>query len=236
MAYFPKGPLSRARAAFHLESDSNLNMGDLVEFLKALILPLRQMNKKYQEVIPTIIRDMKTRVDSSGDERRKKRKSKKMKLGKNGLYPGEEQIVRSWWLSSKPDLTEGEAAISESQIKSYISLLRSRETQLQLILVLETLALEPLAATVETSETQLPGLKMSIEAEEPKKKKGKEQSFTDLAEMHADLLCIWQSTISDEIRLLQDTQIPDQVREGQQVQKASSEPMKDFCVDIIMPL
>ncbi|CAI4216264.1 unnamed protein product [Parascedosporium putredinis] len=151
------------------------------------------------------------------------------------LSHAREQIVRSWWLSSKPDLTEGEAAISESQIKSYISLLRSRETQLQLILVLETLALEPLVATVETSETQLPGLQMSIEAEEPKKKKGKEQNFIDLAEMHADLLCIWQSTISDEIRLLQDTQIPDQVREGQQVQKASSEPMKDFCVDIIMP-
>lgn len=238
MAYFPKGPLSRARAAFHLESDVNLNIADLVSFLRGLIIPLRQMNKKYQETIPNIITEMRTRVDSSGEEKRKKRKPRKMKIGRNGLYPREDEDIRAWWLANKPEPKDGEASIAGSQVKSYLSLLRSRETQLQIILCLEVLALEPLAATAGTADSQLPGVQPSIETEptEPPKKKTKEQNLNDLVDLHADLLCIWQSTASDEVRLLEGTQVTDHVAEGQKAQRASSEPLKDFCVDIIIPL
>ena len=40
LAYFAKGPLSRARAAFHLDYDSTLEMGDLIRFLESLVLPI----------------------------------------------------------------------------------------------------------------------------------------------------------------------------------------------------
>lgn len=235
MAYFPKGPLSRARAAFHLESDINLSIADLVSFLRGLVIPPRQMNKKYQEAIPDLIREMRTRVYSSGEERRKKRKPRKTKIGRNGLYPREDEDLRAWWLANKPELKDGEASIPESQVKSYLSLLRSRETQLQIILCLEVLALEPLAATAGATDSQLPGVQPSIETELPKKKT-KEQNLNDLVDLHADLLCIWQSTASDEVRLLEGTQVTDRAAEGQKAQKSSSEPLKDFCVDIIIPL
>ncbi|MBE3048107.1 hypothetical protein IMZ48_37500 [Candidatus Bathyarchaeota archaeon] len=235
MAYFPKGPLSRARAAFHLESDINLSIADLVSFLKALVIPLRQINKKYQETIPEIIREMRTHVDSSGEEKRKKRKPRKMKIGRNGLYPREDDDLRAWWAANKPDLKHGEANIPESQVKTYLTLLRSRETQLQIILCLEILALEPLAATAGAAESQLPGVQRSIEPEQPKPK-AKEQKLNDLVDLHADLLCIWQSTASDEVWLLEGTQVTDHDAEGQKAQRATSEPLKDFCVDIIIPL
>ena len=235
MAYFPKGPLSRARAAFHLESDANLSIADLVKFLRGLIIPLRQMNKKYQETIPNLIREMRTLVDSSGEEKRKKRKPRKMKIGRNGLYPREDEDLRAWWAANKPELKDGEASVSDSQVKTYLSLLRSRETQLQIILCLEILALEPLAATAGAADSQLPGVQPSIETEPPKSNT-KEQNLNDLVDLHADLLCIWQSTASDEVRLLEGTQVTDHAAEGQKSQRASSEPLKDFCVDIIIPL
>lgn len=235
MAYFPKGPLSRARAAFHLESHVNLNIADLVSFLKGLVIPLRQMNKKYQETVPNIIREMKTLVDSSAEEKRKKRKPRKMKIGRNGLYPREDDDLRAWWAANRPEVEEGEPSIPESQVKSYLTLLRSRETQMQIILCLEILALEPLAATAGAADTQLPGVQPSIETEQPKKK-AKEQNLNDLVDLHADLLCIWQSTASDEMRFLEGTQVTDHAAEGQKAQRASSEPLKDFCVDIVIPL
>ncbi|SPN96892.1 uncharacterized protein DNG_00412 [Cephalotrichum gorgonifer] len=234
LAYFPKGPLSRARATFNLESDINLSMADLVSFLKGLLIPLRQMNKKYQETIPNIIKEMKTHVDSSGDDKRKKRKARKMKFGRNGLYPREDDDLKTWWVANKPELKDGEASIPESQIKSYIALLRSRETQLQIILLLEILALEPLAASVSAADSQLPGVQQSVEVDFSEKKT-KGQNLHDLVDLHADLLCIWQSTASDETRLLEDSQVTDHAREGQTAQRTSSEPLKDFCVDIVIP-
>lgn len=236
LAYFPKGPLSRARAAFHLESDVNLSMTDLVNFLKGLVVPLRQMNKKYQETVPNLIREMKTLVDSSGEEKRKKRKPRKMKIGRNGLYPSEDDELQAWWAANKPELKDGEPSIPETQVKSYLTLLRSRETQLQIILLLEILALEPLAAAAGAADSQLPGVQPSIEMEPPKKKSAKEQNLNDLVDLHADLLCIWQSTASDEVRLLEDSQMTGHAGEGPKAQRASSEPLKDFCVDIIIPL
>lgn len=211
-------------------------MTDLVNFLKGLVIPLRQMNKKYQETVPNLIKEMKTLVDSSGEEKRKKRKPRKVKIGRNGLYPHEDDELRAWWAANKPELKDGEPSIPESQVKSYLTLLRSRETQLQIILLLEILALEPLAVAADAAESQLPGVQPSIETEAPKKKGAKEQSFNDLVDLHADLLCIWQSTASDELRLLEDSQMTDHAGEGPEAQRASSEPLKDFCVDIIIPL
>lgn len=210
-------------------------MADLVSFLKGLVIPLRQMTKKYQETIPNIIREMKTVVDSSAEEKRKKRKPRKMKIGRNGLYPREDDDLQAWWAANRPELKDGEVSVPESQVKSYLTLLRSRETQLQIILCLEILALEPLAATAGAAESQLPGVQPSIETEQPKKK-AKEQNLNDVIDMHADLLCIWQSTASDEIRYLEGTQVTDHAAEGQKAQRASSEPLKDFCVDIVIPL
>lgn len=217
-----------------------MNMSDLIEFLKSLVMTTVQIDKKYRETIPGIITKMKTLVESSdeGDSKAKKRKIKKMKLGKDGMYPGEDEHVRKWWESNKPELRDDDTAITPTQVKSHVSLLRTRETQLQMILILEILALEPLRLADEDEDSQLPVLPGEAEHKkitETQPKKRSKHNFPVLVDVHADRLCIWQSTASDEMKLLEDSQVSAPVG-GEPVQKASSDPLKDFCTDIIMPL
>ncbi|TIC94199.1 hypothetical protein CH35J_009439 [Colletotrichum higginsianum] len=239
LAYFAKGPLSRARAAFHLDCDGSMNMNDLIDFLKSLVMTTVQIDKKYRETIPEIISKLKTHIDTSDDgSKPKRRKSKKMKLGKDGMYPGEDDHVRNWWSSNKPEFSDEDKTITPAQIKSHVSLLRTRETQLQMILILEILALEPLRTAEGDGESQLPGLSGEPEVEkavEAQPKKRSKHNFPVLADVHADRLCIWQSTASDELRMLEDSQVTTPSG-GEPAQKASSDPLRDFCTDIVMPL
>jgi hypothetical protein len=215
-------------------------MADLVDFLKSLILTTVQIDQKYRQTVPDIVGKMKTDVESSDEGRKRKRKSKKMKLGKDGLYPTEDEHIRAWWTANQPDLKDGEATITAASIRSHTSLLRTRETQLQMILILEILALEPLKAAEETQETNLPTLPGVEESQEsstpvPSKRRNK-HNLPVLLEVHADRLTIWQSIATDEQLILEDSQAANMSFESQTQQKPSSEPLKDFCVDVILPL
>lgn len=238
LAYFAKGPLSRARSAFHLDLEANLEIEDLIEFLKGLVLTTVQIDKKYRETVPALITQMKTVVDSSDEGPKRKRRAKKMKIGKDGLYPHEETHIRKWWATNKPELNEDETNVSTQQIRSLTSMLRTRETQLQMIIILEILALTPLRPADGAEDSQLPLLPGAAESQGdtvvPSAKKRSKHNLPVLVDVHADRLTIWQSTASDEQLLLEDSQIT-QAPDGQSQQKASSEPLKDFCVDIIVP-
>lgn len=249
LAYFAKGPLSRARAAFHLDCDSVLEMSDLVEFLKSLIMTTVQIDKKYRETIPKIQSEMKTTLEDSdvepgqGKAKPKRRRIKKVKLGKDGLYPDENEHVRKWWTSCKPLLKDDEEAATKSteqrDIKLQVSLLRSRETQLQMIVILEILSLEPLIVHETANHSQLPGLPVPKESlgspkQIPAKKRNK-HNLPVLLDVHADRLCIWQSTALDELSGMNESQIGARP-ESQRSSKFTSDPLRDFCVDIIVPL
>ncbi|KAI2617631.1 DNA replication regulator SLD3-domain-containing protein [Hypomontagnella submonticulosa] len=243
LAYFAKGPLSRARATFHLDCDANLEMNDLVEFLKSLVMTTAQIDKKYRETIPEIISKMKPIFQDSDDERAKakKRRSKKMRIGKDGLYPMEYENVRKWWGPRKPSFKDDEAmTTTEPQyIKYQLACLRSRETQLQMIIILEILALEPLVAAHNNKDPQLPGLPglEDTPTEAPKDtppKKRNRHNLPSLVDVHADRLCIWQSTALDVVKFPATAQISKEM-ESQNSSKFSSDPLKDFCVDIVMP-
>ncbi|KAI1459291.1 DNA replication regulator SLD3-domain-containing protein [Annulohypoxylon moriforme] len=242
LGYFAKGPLSRARAAFHLDCDSNLEMNDLIGFLRSLVMTTTQLDKKYRETIPDIIAKMKTTFHDSDDEqanaKTKKRKTKKMRLGKDGLYPMEDDRIRKWWDVRKPpakrdeDMTTTDTESHETKLQ--LAWLRSRETQLQMIIILEILALEPLVASRNEEDSQLPGLPgLEPTVETPKEapsKKGKgRNNLPLLVDIHADRLCIWQSTSLDGVKFLAGEESQDQ-----NTQKAL-DPLKDFCVDIIVP-
>ncbi|KAG5986353.1 hypothetical protein E4U54_005481, partial [Claviceps lovelessii] len=241
LAYFAKGPLSRARSAFHLDLESNLDMQDLIDFLKSLILTTVQIDKKYRETIPEVIGKMKAFVDSSDDGLKKRRKSRKMRLGKNALYPLEDESICKWWNANKPEPMGDNMTVSPSQAKSHVSMLRTRETQLQMILILEILALEPLGSACEASSSNLPALP-GVKSEPlletsmtPPAKKRNKHNLPVLVDVHADRLTIWQSTALDEHLLLGDSQPAQAPADGQLQQRASSEPLKDFCVDVIVP-
>ncbi|KAH6648451.1 DNA replication regulator SLD3-domain-containing protein [Truncatella angustata] len=243
LAYFAKGPLSRARAAFHLDCESNLNTNELIDFLKGLILTTVQIDKKYRESVPDIIAKMKTHVADSADEQAtkvKKRKTKKLKLGKDGLYPTENEHVRKWWDVRKPQPRDNDSVTTENpqETRLQISRLRSRETQLQMILILEILALEPVKSPAGAEDSQLPDLpkdeSVPDAAKETAVKKRNKHNFPVLLDVHADRLSIWQSTSLDEIKILDDSQsgISDA---AQKPHGSHSDPLKDFCVEIIVP-
>ncbi|PON20980.1 hypothetical protein TGAM01_v210159 [Trichoderma gamsii] len=241
LAYFAKGPLSRARSTFHLDLESNLDMNDLVDFLKSLILTTVQIDKKYRESIPEIITKLKDRIESSDEGRKRKRKPKRMKLGKSGLYPLEDESVMRWWAANKPEPND-DAPITPSQIKSLVSILRTRETKLQMIVIMEILALEPLKAAGDIGEVSLPTLPGAADSEDllenvlqPPPKKRNKHNLPVLLDVHADRLTIWQSTASDEQLLLEDSPSLQTPLDGSLEKKASSEPLRDFCVDVIVP-
>lgn len=213
-------------------------MAELITFLKSLILTTVQIDKKYRESAPAIISKMAKVIDSSDDGQRKRRKIKKMKLGKDGLYPREDESIQKWWATSKPELREDQTTYSPSQINSHLSLLRTRETQLQMILILEILALEPLKAAEETQDSLplLPGEADTKAAIVSLPKKRNKHNLPVLVDVHADRLTIWQSTATDELLLLEDSQATVVSADGQTQQKSSREPLKDFCVDVIVPL
>lgn len=235
--------MSRARAAFHLDCDANLEMEDLIDFLKSLVMTASKIDKKYLETIPELIEQMKTLVDSSddGEPKAKRRRTKKMKLGQDGLYPGEINHIKKWWSARKPDLKDDyESESNDQETKYHISCLRRKETQLQIIIILEILALEALRPAEDALDSQLPGLpvegptKVPVTKAEPKKKS--KHNFPKLIDIHVDRMCIWQSTTSNDMKMVADSQSLKTGSESQQPSRLNSDPNRDFCIDVILPL
>ncbi|ROW11090.1 hypothetical protein VMCG_00973 [Cytospora schulzeri] len=240
LAYFAKGPLSRARAAFHLDCDANLEMNDLVEFLKSLVMTTSQIDKKYRGTLPELVNSMKILVESSDDNeaKPKRRKPKKMKLGKDGLYPDETDHVKKWWRANKPQIGDDDATVHPEETKYHITYLRTRETQLQMVIILEILALEAVHPVANADDSQLPGMPAE---DKPKEKvdslprKRNKHNFPTLVDIHADRLCIWQSTTLDEMKMIAAESQANNGSESQKPDRVNSDPLKDFCIDILLP-
>lgn len=220
-------------------------MNDLIDFLKSLVMTTVQIDKKYREALPDIISKMSPIMQDSDNEhsssKMKKKRVRKMRLGKNGLYPLEHEHARKWWNIHKPQPRDDEsttASTTPQEVKIKLSYLRSRETQLQMIIILEILALEPLRTPDNVADSQLPGLPgADADAEtakqEPAKKRNR-HNFPFLLDVHADRLCIWHSTALDEVNAMDDSHLAKP--ENQNSLRPTSDPLKDFCVDVIVPL
>ncbi|KUI65809.1 hypothetical protein VM1G_01867 [Cytospora mali] len=241
LAYFAKGPLSRARAAFHLDCDANLEMNDLIEFLKSLAITTSLIDKKYRATLPELVNNMKILVESSddADAKPKRRKPKKMKLGKDGLYPSEVDHVKRWWRANKPHIgDDDDATVNPQETKYHITYLRTRETQLQMIIILEILALEAVRPSENADDSQLPGMPAEDKPKEtadslPKKRS--KHNFPTLVDIHADRLCIWQSTTLDEMKMIAAESQASVGPDNQKPDRVNSDPLKDFCIDILLP-
>lgn len=166
-----------------------------------------------------------------------------MRLNKDGLYPLEDEVIRKWWLSNKPELKADELTISKQVVNSHVSLLRSRETQLQMILIMEILALETLKDPSTAPDSSLPALPGSagiagadMAPPPPPVKKRSKHNLPMLIDVHADRLTIWQSTATDDLFLLEDSQASSASASVSTDPKSTSEPLKDFCIDVILPL
>ncbi|CAK7268085.1 hypothetical protein SEPCBS57363_002917 [Sporothrix epigloea] len=214
-------------------------MSDLIDFLKSIILASTTIDKKYRETVPELVSHLRTLGDvlDHTETKRKSKKPKKIKLGSSGLYTDEDVHVRKWWAANKPAPRNDEILPRPEDVRYTISCLRTRETQLQIILILEIMALETMRHGIDAGESQLPGMAMELLDTPFKKvapKKRNKLNLPLLIDVHADRLCIWQSTTSDDFRAQAESQILP-ASEPSAVQTAHADPLKEFCVDIILP-
>ena len=242
LAYFAKGPLSRARAAFRETNGSSMNTPCLIDSLRSNVLSLPVMDKKYREAIPNIVKELPNSVLPEDEipavvslHGKNIRKSKKGKVGKDGLYPGEEAGIARWWLSTdKPSIITDSSDGKNEAIRALLLEQRARETQLQIILILETLALEASTSSMIANQDVSLDNTHGQESAQPKKSKSKKlQDFNTLLDLLVDRLCIWQSMNVDEGKGAQAAE----ALGSQQVGKASDKArLRDFCVDVVLPL
>lgn len=165
-----------------------------------------------------------------------------MKPGKTGLYPTENGLIRKWWASLDDDAEAGAPGTSrEERTKNRIAQLRVRETQLQMIVILEVLALQPLASITEDFASDLPAALPTSATSDGKEKLAKSKkpdSLTTLIDVHIDRLCIWQDIAAETTKThLGDTQNGNDSAHGaSKSTKYTDNLLKDFCVDVIGPL
>lgn len=204
------------------------------------------MDKKYRETIPSLVQDLPFSTLSDDESAsviatigKKSRKSKKGKLGKDGLYPGEDVSIAQWWLGRDTSDLASYSAARETIVKTTLLEQRARETQLQIILVLEILSLEGTAlgpdvkdaAVVDTAETQFdPSLQKMKRPKKP-------QDLHMLLDLLVDRLCIWQST-SSEVEMPSTNGRESSTQQGGKAVELSSNPdhLRQFCVDVVLPL
>lgn len=192
---------------------------------------MKKMDVKYRETVPNLIKSLPPALCDdepvAPSKPSKKRKSKnKNKLGRNGLYPEEEPLVAVWWRNRHPtEKSSSVGASKEAEIKEYVSDLRLREMQLQVLWILETIAVE---ASVEGDPTTTG----AIESSNVKKTKTKKtQDLNVLLELLLDRLCIWH-TVSFEESLLADGSHD---KSGSSGAKVEGDKLRDFCTEIIIP-
>ncbi|KAL8902342.1 MAG: hypothetical protein Q9192_000078 [Flavoplaca navasiana] len=244
LAYFAKGPLSRARAGFSDDTDGSKSRQCLVEHLRTFVIPLDLLDKKYREALPGLVKDLPNSIISD-DERHEvvakykkpTRKTKKDKIGKNGLYPEEELDVLNWWLDyvasvSAYDSLELMTAATATKLLEQ----RTRETFLQIVVMLEILALESSQPNRSVHQS-LDDEPRRNDLAEKKQRKKKAQDISLLLDLSIDRLCIWQSMAVEKTgspEKIGDTGRAN-IGQGPSTKKQDINRLREFCVDVVLP-
>ncbi|KAI4719841.1 hypothetical protein E4T48_03951 [Aureobasidium sp. EXF-10727] len=211
LAFFTKGPLSRLRAAFTTSQLQGSSLAHLVPFLRNLIHPSSTADKKYRDKLPELLKDLPSQ--DAEPAHKKKRRKRKLKPDKYGLLPDEDGYFAKWWYQDEASAPAGETA--EQSLKRRSPQLRTRETFMQVVLVLEILSLEALP-DFKTAQEQMPPAKG---------KKG--DTITLGLELLVDKLCIWHSLHTAD--LLGEAPKPDKTT------KDGANQLHSFCVEVIIP-
>lgn len=241
LAYFTKGPLSRARAALAPSASpgSGLQAPELIAFLRDAVLTASVMDKKYRDGIADIVKDLPSAAGLETPEQPAKTKKKrkwKSKRDKAGFFADEGEYVAKWWRLEEQHAgcAPGSAESVEIILKRRIPRLRSRETYLQINLALEVLALEAsIPQTTNTSgmgESLVPqsqGQETQAEGKKPAKAK-KLQDLPTLLETLIERVCIWNSLSLDS------SSSPDKAGGGADTEGGNDE-LKNFCTEIVIP-
>jgi DNA replication regulator SLD3 len=222
-------------------------MAEHIAFLESLIMSTTIIDKKYRDGVAGCVASISV-LDQSADEAKqdaektKKRKTaKKMKPGKNGLYPVEDTLIRRWWATHDDEADLGAPGTSKGDLaKTRITQLRIRETQLQMIIILEVLALQPLVQVPEETDALLPDTLPQSGDSSSKHKTSKSKTLEHLSmliDVHIDRLCIWQSIALETGKSPADGALaPGEKPAATTASVNSDNVLRDFCIEVILPL
>jgi DNA replication regulator SLD3 len=238
LAFFAKGPLSRARAACILAAQGEPSLTQLETFLRTMLLNMSAMDKKYKEKLPSMIKDLPSMSWSDYEQEAsttlKKRRSKKLsKLSREGTYHSELDHVKRWWYGESSGRQE---ETTTQLMKRRIGDLRVRETLAQVILILEILALEATPEFKTARETQKPEQEENQNdgLDPATKKKRKPRKTTDvivLLDLLMDKLSIWQSVEIDTDAGADDVSLRDN-----DDKLHDRDLLANFCTEVVIPL
>lgn len=242
LAYFAKGPITRIRNKFTSPTENAPPTCELVAFLRSMLLSPKASEKKYYEKLPAAIRAMPIGVGSDEEVVTRPSKSKltkkKTKLNRDGVYPVEDLFIKKWWRSEMPSAESAGQETMDIRIRRRIGDLRVRETLAQMILMLEIVALESLAAYkapsgdgsfVGESQTQ-------NESQDPPKKRRKK--LDDIAlqlDLLLDKLSIWHATEEAGILDFDANSTKAHGNADGPEKGGASDRLHGFCVEVIVP-
>jgi hypothetical protein len=256
LAFFVKGPLSRARNIFL----SATNAGAIVGFtaqIRTMLLSMPAMDKKYREKLPEVIKGFPLQSLSDDENEApfptKKRRSKKVpKLSREGYYPIEDDYCRRWWLNNQSTTARARPDETfEQLLRRRVGDLRRRETLAQIILILEILALEaspefktPQRQFENSQDVEAPAEKAmegraakndDLGAQRKPKRNAKKQQDVDLLlDLLLDKLSIWQSIEQDLSAAIDVDKKRDSLAENNE-KLQDHDMLVGFCTDVVIP-
>jgi DNA replication regulator SLD3 len=234
LAYFAKGPLSRARAAFSSVDNPDLSVNELVSFTREAILTSSVMDTKYRDSISGFIGELAPGLNTPEQTTKAKKKRKwKAKRDKTGFFVDEKEYVMKWWQLQDDATAPSTTETADAGVTRRVPRIRSRETYLQIMLILETLALEAQPSVDDTAQpilsedaqaqnAQNDDSKTSEKVKKPRAKKA--QDLPALLDVSLDRLCIWHSLESYSPAKRSDEAGADKPDE-----------LKSFCIEVIVP-
>jgi DNA replication regulator SLD3 len=240
LAFFAKGPLSRIRTTFTNTANNHLSIQDLTAFLRTMVLTTSAIDKKFKIKLPELARNFA--LDFSDDEgtanekkgRKRAAKKKKLKLGKDGVYPFELEYIKKWWKNDIESQTRPDES-GEQRVKRRVTDLLIRETLIQIILILEILALESSTEWKEAQKSReaqvdQPQVDKS-ENNQTKKRSKKPENLDKTFHILVDKLAIRQSVEHDPQELSLVTE-----PEKDSTQIGNKDRLSGFCVEVVIPL
>nr|POE47726.1 hypothetical protein CFP56_01057 [Quercus suber] len=237
LAFFIKGPLSRARAALIGDGVSLPRVTDLSAFLRDSILSSSIIDKKYRDILPNLVTELSLQGSITPEAIKSKRGKKwKAKRDKLGLFHNEKEYIKAWWDSHDDGAASAET--QASMVRRRCASIRSRETYLQVILILEVLALEAstelqphdLSADVCTQSQELEAQgEDSQRTMQGKRLKSKNvQDLAALLDTSIDKLCIWHS-------LQTSAPVKHETNDHASDDTNENDELVNFCRDNIVP-
>lgn len=232
LAYFAKGPLSRARANV---GESNDAVHGLVDLLRQTVLSAATIDKKYKRRLPDSVKSLTEQdldsLTAKGESRQSRGLSKarnRLRPSKEGLFPREMNFVTKWWFA---DDCNRFATSEQSYLARRLADLRLRECLLQLILVLEVMSLEKLLHKSNPDSQQ--GYSQKTGGNRARKIK-KPADLSLSLDILVDRLCIWQSINHEELDRQPGAHSLD-ANDAIPKSSGTNDQLKDFCLEVVLP-